>query len=136
VRRSSSLRGALAAAGPLTMACFWYRSPPVTLPEVPAPCDQPHDTEHVGAFTGTLPLPQGKDAAHDYAEARCIQLVASYVGSSTLTGITPGWLEWDQQTWDTGRLTVRCFALPEQDGKRFTASVKGIGRSTPPTVNA
>jgi Septum formation len=136
VRRSSSLRGALAVPGPLAMACFRFHNPPVTLPQVPVPCDQPHDTEYAGAFTGTLPLPPNNEAAHDYAEDRCRGVVAAYIGSKNNGGIRPGWLEWSRTTWDTGLLTVRCFALPATEGKRFTASVKGIGRRSPATVNA
>jgi hypothetical protein len=135
VRRVSSLRGALAAPGPLGLACFRFRNPPVTLPQVPAPCDQPHDTEYAGAFTGTLPLPADDEAAFAYAEERCRDVVAAYIGTANNAGITPGWLEWNRTTWDTGLLTVRCLAVPAK-GKRFTASVKGIGRRSPATVNA
>jgi hypothetical protein len=102
VRRSSSLRGALTTPGALAMGCLRFRTPPVTLPQIPAPCDQPHDTEYVGAFTGTLPLPTDDDAAHDYAEERCRDAVTAYVGSSNNAGIRPAWLEWNRKTWDTG----------------------------------
>jgi hypothetical protein len=136
IRRVSSLRGALAAPGPLALACFRYRNPPVTLPQVPAPCDRPHDTEYAGAFTATPPLPADDEAAYAYAEDRCRDVVAAFVGTANNAGIVPGWLEWNRKTWDTGLLTVRCLAVPAQEGKRFTASVKGIGRRSPATVNA
>jgi hypothetical protein len=123
------------ASGPIAIGCLKFRNPPVTLPQVAAPCDQPHDTEYVGAFTATLPLPADDDAAYDYAEQRCRDAVNAYVGSSNNVGITPAWLEWNRSVWDTGLVTVRCLAIPAK-GKRFTASVKGIGRRSPATVDA
>jgi hypothetical protein len=136
VPRSSSLRGALASPGTLALGCFRFRNPPVTLPQVPTPCDQPHDTEYVGAFTATLPLPANDEAADGYADQRCRDAVVAYVGSSSNAGIRPAWLEWNRKTWDTGLVTVRCLAIPAKEGKRFTASVKGIGKRSPATVDA
>lgn len=130
VRRTSSLRGALAAPGPLTMGCFTMRSPPEWVPLVPAACDQPHDAEYVGAVTATQSQANDSDAAEAALFAACATALKAYVGSKSLrdyhygyTGFVP----------EQGQLTALCFALPE-DGKRFTASVKGIGDRAPPTV--
>jgi hypothetical protein len=46
-----------------------------------------------------------------------------------------GYIGWGKGAWDTGRLTARCYAIAEE-GKQFTASVKGIGTRNPATVQA
>jgi hypothetical protein len=80
-----------AGRGPAEHAVALRHPQLVPVPQVAAPCDQPHDTEYVGAFTATLPLPADDDAAYDYAEQRCRDAVNAYVGSSNNVGITPAW---------------------------------------------
>ena len=133
VRRTSTLRGALAQPGPLSMRCFDMRNPPTWAPMVPVACDQPHHAEYAGAFTGKLP-PTGDDEANtEAAFDSCEPVIDTYVGSPNYRRILIGFLGWSRQAWDAGQLTARCYAVAEE-GKRFTASVKGIGTRNPPTV--
>jgi hypothetical protein len=133
VRRTASLRGALASPAALAMGCFKMRNPPDWAPMVPAPCDQPHDAEYVGAFTGKQPLPQGDEASSEFGLDQCDAAVAKYVGSPNYRRMVAGYIGWGKAAWDTGRLTARCFAVVEE-GRQFTASVKGIGTRNPTTV--
>jgi hypothetical protein len=128
VRRTASLRGALAAPGPLAMGCFNMRNPPEWAPMVPAACDQPHDAEYVGATLAAseLELETNTEALFD----KCVDLLVGYVGSTNIRGYQYGYIGSSL----SGELRVRCFAMPAAEGKRFTASVKGIGNRTPPTT--
>ena len=133
VRRTSSLRGALAAPGPLSMTCFDMRNPPEWAPMVPARCDQPHDAEYVGVIPRQA-KPSGTDdeANMDAAVQACRPVVTEYVGARN-PRVGWGFIGYGAQVWGAGQLAGRCFALPAE-GTKFTASIKGIGNRRPPTT--
>jgi hypothetical protein len=133
VRRTSSLRGALAARGPLSMGCVAQRNPPARAPMIRAACDQPHEAEYVGGYAADLPagLPD-QEQIDLVADRRCAPGVHAYVRAFR-TEILRGFTGWGPAYWEVGQRTMRCFAVA-QPGKRFTASVKGLGDRAPPTV--
>jgi hypothetical protein len=133
VRRTSSLRGSLATPGPLTMSCFDMRNPPNWAPMVPVACDQPHHAEYAGAFTAKQPTPGDDNAVLQAGFDSCEPIIDAYVGSRYNRRISWGYIGWDRYFWDFGQLTTRCFAVAEE-GKRFTATVKGIGTRDPATT--
>jgi len=135
VRRTSSLRDALAAPGALFMGCFNRTSTVYWAPMVPAACDQRHDAEYVGAFDGVIPASDDEDTIEQVGLDGCERIVGSYLGSPDFRDIYIGYLGWNSYHWHFGRLTVQCFATPVP-GRRFTGSVKGIGGRRPPTVAA
>jgi hypothetical protein len=132
VRRTSSMRGVLAEPGPLSLGCFDMRNPPQWTPMVPARCDQPHDAEFAGVIA-RAPIPTGD------AEARkkvmldaCEPVVSAFVGALN-PRIGWGFDPYGGPIWDAGQMAARCFMVPEE-GKKFTASVKGIGARRPSTA--
>jgi hypothetical protein len=133
VRRTSSLGGALAQPGPLTMRCFDMRTPPHWIPMVPISCDQPHSAEYAGAFTAKQPAAGDEDTVVQVGFDRCEPVVDAYLGSSNNRYIAWGFFGWHRYFWDLGQLTVRCFAIAD-GGKRFKSSVKGIGNRSPAVV--
>ena len=132
VRRTSSLRGALVARGPLSMGCLSLRDRPAKAQLVAAGCDQPHEAEYVSSGHQADPpdsLDQGQiDLVGD---RRCAGAVSSYTRSHQR--VLVGFAGWGPAYWMVGQVTLRCFALAPA-GKRFTASVKALGDREPPTV--
>jgi hypothetical protein len=133
VRRASSLRGALAARGPLSMGCLAARTPAARAPLVRAACDQPHEAEYVAGYTAVPPASLTQADADLVADRRCGAAVGAYTRAVGHRQILVGFAGWGPGYWWVGQVTLRCLAVAHP-GKRFTASVKGIGDREPPTV--
>jgi hypothetical protein len=131
VRRTSSLRGALATRGPLAMACLARTAP--AAPLAPAACDQPHEAEFVGGFAADPPGSTSQEQVDLTGDRRCAAAVSSYSRSITNPKILVGFAGWGPGYWWVGQTSLRCLAVAPA-GKRFTASVKAIGDNEPPTV--
>lgn len=132
VRRTASLRNALASPGGLAMACFDMRNPPDWAPMVPARCDQPHDAEYVG-IVRRQPVPDGTD---DESRQRTVQacgpVVDAYLGAIS-SHFSWGYIGYGDPVWEADQIAARCFVMPMKNTK-LTASVKGIGAAAPPTT--
>jgi hypothetical protein len=123
---SKSLKGELAGNSTLRVGCFVV-SEEDDGPEVA--CDKPHQGEYVGSFPSKETRTWHLEAANkDVVYRKCRSLVAAYVGVPDDRNLeyrtSAGFWVPEQETWDTGDRSVRCFLYL---GKTLTRSLKGGG---------
>ncbi len=99
----------------------------------PVSCSGSHSAEFVGLFTAPdTPWISDTTTRTNTARDACWEKVYDYVGSknpSRLIGLI--WQNFQQDDWDLGDRTVRCWAYDEGSTHKFGESVKGIGTRDP-----
>lgn len=99
----------------------------------PVPCTGSHSAEFVGLYTAPdKPWNDDATARSNQARDACWDKLYSYVGSSNpsrLIGLI--WQNFNQDKWELGDRTVRCWAYDEGPTHKFGESVKGIGTRDP-----
>jgi hypothetical protein len=132
-RRTGSLRGALTAAGPLTLGCLTATDVESLDVLRPVACDQPHDAEFAGAFTADRPMPPNHDDLIDAGFDGCYPVALAYVGTSRFHPLRWWFSNFSEADWGFGNRTARCYVIAPK-GTRLKASVKGIGTAAPPVA--
>ncbi|MGK5440276.1 septum formation family protein [Micromonospora sp. URMC 105] len=126
MRRTGSLRGAMAGASPLTHTCFdldqWY-----TLEA--RPCAGPHRYEYVGVWTSPLERRADVDRDPEAVHARCRELVYRFADVPADRAVRTGtqYKLPSEQGWARGDRGVRCFHWT--GGRTVSQSVRGRGAS-------
>jgi len=129
--RTASLKGALAAPGPLSLGCYVAKAGANRVIDTmsPADCRKRHNSEFAGVWRApaTVGYPsRDRDWVPFYDG--CYQVAATYVGVSKSTvrfrtGVVA--LPGGPEDWKSGNRGVRCY-LWISDGA-FARSLKGVG---------
>lgn len=99
----------------------------------PVPCTGSHSAEFVGLFTAPdTSWNSDSQARLDIGEKGCLEKLYDYVGSRNPSRYI-GWIwgQFNQEKWEMGDRTIRCWAYAENSSHKFGASVKGIGSKDP-----
>jgi hypothetical protein len=128
VRRSGSLKGALAGAGKVRMACA---DPTVTGERVtamrPVACSARHTAEFAGVFESKRATAAELTAAE--MEKGCHRTIATFTGLAQDGTVRNrvGWLGFppDAASWKLGDRAVRCFLW--LNGERMTGTYRNAG---------
>jgi len=136
VAASGSVRGALAAPGPLVLSCIdWTRHSGYLDDYRSTPCAKQHNAEYAGAFHAPHDgYPSSPAAFKRLAGAGCEGVVARYLGlkGGTDTNASVGWA-WsyaEKTPWEQGDRYIRCFAAAFTAKGTMTGTVHGIGTAT------
>jgi hypothetical protein len=139
---ADSVKGALGSAGKITISCRVVASDSggSITSDRGADCGTAHNAEYVGVYAapaGTYPA--DATARRNLAGKGCDVVVAKFLGFSDgklgNSYIGDMYDLFDQDRWNLGDRTVRCYALGFKNGSpnnaRFTGSVKGIRTAVP-----
>lgn len=128
-----SFKGTLAAPGPLSAACInWVDHKTYINNITVTSCAKPHNGEYVGFYVAPFaPFPTNEKTADKIGSDGCEIAVARYLGFTSVEqdfNSTVGWLNlnFDEQQWNMGDRSTRCYAAAYTRDGKFTASVKGI----------
>ncbi len=141
VRTNGSAKGGLQGGRPLAVTCLTVTDDgknSVT-GQKDTPCDQAHNGEFAGLYTAPARTWPDKDAARKLAGDGCEGVIAQFLGFSGSQPQTNyvGWMadNFDQDQWNLGDRTVRCFALAFNgntvNGAKVVGSMKGIRDAKP-----
>lgn len=130
---ATSLRDVLATAGAHTITCVGWTLRKTEVEDIHAvPCARPHDGEYAGYFVvNARPFPTSGDAQQSILDPGCSNVVAKFLGltPSAYTNQTVGlfYSYLDEDQWNAGDRSVRCYAAAYTKSRKFVGSVKGIG---------
>jgi Septum formation len=133
VSRTGTLRGALAAAGPVRLRCF---DPRVSGEQVHGmarvPCDRPHHAEFAGLWQAPRSGPRIRDD-DPRLQRGCRRTIARFAGVPDDGDLQyrVGWLAFTPDAeWSLGERAVQCFLW--LDGEPLTGSFAGAGTARLP----
>jgi Septum formation len=135
---AAPFRGVLARSTPLDARCITWQVNGTFFTHITGvSCQSRHNGEFVGAYAAPVgPWPSTVDKRWGLAGDGCDQLVARFVGF-------PSWerldnphigsfhMDFNQDQWDMGDRSVRCYAAAAADDGTLVGSVKGIKTRTP-----
>jgi hypothetical protein len=129
--RSGSVKGALASASPLSLACYQVKlakdSSIDTMPA--AACTKDHNSEFVGVYIAPDGPYPSKSADWDKLHGECRKIIAKYAGVPNdgnlkyRTGVVS--LPGNEDEWQGGNRGVRCYLWLSE--RKVNRSLKGAG---------
>ncbi|HEY1488414.1 MAG TPA: septum formation family protein, partial [Micromonosporaceae bacterium] len=130
---AGSLKGVLTKPGKLKLSCVnWTNGKASFSNEKVGSCAKPHSAEFAGLYRVPGAAYPSTKRYEQVGGAGCQTVVAHYLGFSD--GVdrnsTVGWA-WAYNTkaeWNDGDHTLRCYASAYTHDRKFTGTVKGIGR--------
>jgi hypothetical protein len=141
VRTNGSVKGGLQGSRPLAVTCLSLTDDGKNSVTgwKDAPCDQPHNGEYAGLYTASARAWPDKDPAQKLASSGCEGVVAHFLGFSgnQPTSNYVGWTydTFDQDQWNLGDRTVRCYVLAFNgnsiNGAKVVGSMRGIRDGKP-----
>jgi hypothetical protein len=141
VRTSGSVKGGLLGNRPLAVTCLTVTDDGknAVTGHKDTPCDQVHNGEFTGLYIAPARAWPGKDAARTLAGDGCEGVVAHFLGLSgnRATNTNIAWTSdlFDEDQWNLGDRTVRCYVLALNgntiNGAKVVGSMKGIRDGKP-----
>ena len=134
-----SVRDGLSGSQPLAITCMTTEEDAdgSILRAAAAGCDKPHAAEYAGVYTApNRSWPSDDEERADLGLNGCEEVVARYLGFPNAAAwhnnkIGYWYLGFDQERWELGDRTARCFAYAFTASKVIIGSVKGIRTGTP-----
>ncbi len=129
---SGTVKDGLRGNRPLAVTClilkFDGKGYPTQFSDTP--CAQSHNTEYIGLYTAPdAPYPSSDDARHKLSRDGCERQLSNFLGYnggtpySNYIGYLPGGFDEDQ--WNLGDRTERCYAVAIVNGSPNNAHVVG-----------
>ena len=136
VRRTSSLKGGLAAGGPLRRDCFTIteKADKKHVDTALVACTASHNGEYAGLYLAP-DVPAPDDAAAEKMSDNCDTVVAKYAGLpndrnlSFRVGLV--WYWWGEKEWNRGNRAFHCTMWMEKPASKL---MKGAGPSAFPVT--
>jgi hypothetical protein len=135
-----TVRDGLSGARPLELTCLTTGEDAegVIQRAAAVDCDEPHAAEYAGYYTAPVGYswPDDPDEITELAMAGCDDVVGRYLGfpsgsesSNDEVGLMA--LGFDQDRWQLGDHSTRCYAYAYTDSKVIIGSVRGLRSGTP-----
>jgi hypothetical protein len=140
IASNTSLKGSLAPGKntAATLQCVLWTDHKTYITDIhKSSCAKPFNGEYAGFFTAPdTSWPSTAKKRSTLTGDGCADVVARYLGFNSVDDenqfdVGSVNMPFDEDRWDGGDRTVRCFAAADTKDGKFTASVKGIRGKTP-----
>jgi hypothetical protein len=134
---SIALRNSLKTTTAASLKCVTWKDHKTYITDiVKSSCSKPFNGEYAGFFTApNTAYPTNEKKRSQIQQDGCEGVVAHYLGFSGHSdqSFYVGWVNmpFDEDRWNSGDRTIRCFAAADTSDGKFTASVKGIRGNKP-----
>ncbi len=134
---SIALKGSLKTDTAASLRCVVWKDHKTYITNLAkSTCAKPFNGEYAGFFTApNTAFPSTDKKESQIGQDGCEGVVAHFLGFSGHSDESQyvGWvsLHFDEDRWNSGDRTIRCFASAFTSDGKFTQSVKGIGAKKP-----